>query len=223
MAGKPRIGSYQHRPEPAFTPGPDGTPRPVRVRKRFPHLGLVPLVHAVCGTLVCALLSWGFRAMGMGRILPQRVSDARLPPAPTLDNVIFGAGFPETAVACGLIGFWLWTSVWKTRVSREQQAEGFRGVFRALLSSALGFGALLSFAALPIGAFGLYLRTAPAEQPWPVRPFFALYATPVLAVNALLTGVIPLVILALGLLSGLVTAVAPACIWRDYPEEPSAR
>lgn len=222
MAAKPRIGSYQHRPEPAFVRGPDGAPRPARVRKRFPHLGLVPMIYAVGGTLVCALVSWGFRLGGMARILPSRVTDAGLPPAPNLDNVLFGAGFPETALACGLIGFWLWSSVWRTRVSPEQRDRGFRGIFGALLPPSLGFGVLLALAALPIGAFGLYIRTAPAAQPWAVRPLFALYATPILSFNALITGVIPLVIIALGLVLGLVTATAAAAIWRSYPEEPAA-
>jgi hypothetical protein len=221
MAAKPRIGSYQHRPEPAYVPGPNGVPRPARIRKRFPQLGLVPMLHAVFGTLVCALTSWGLRALGMGRVLPQRVSDVRLPPAPTLDNVIFGAGLAETAIACGLIGFWLWTNVWKTRVPSERQDQGALAIFRTLLPTALVLGALLAIVALPIGAFGIYMRTAPAEQPWAVRPFFALYAIPVLSFNAMVTGVIPLVLVVLGLLSGLSTAAAAAAIWRDYAEEPS--
>jgi hypothetical protein len=76
--------------------------------------------------------------------------------------------------------------------------------------------------ALPLGAFGLYLRTAPANQPWLIRPLFGLLAMPVLAGSALFTGVIPLVLLLLGLLMGLITAAGAAAVWRDFPEEPLA-
>lgn len=223
MAPKPKIGSYQHRPGLVYEPGPHGGMRVARIRKRFPYLGMVPLVYALTGSMVCAAISWSLQASGSARYFPQRFTETPLPPAPSLSNVMFGAGLPETALTCGLLGLVLWRTLWKTRISPEEQAGGFWPILHALLGRALGTGLVLGLLALPLGAFGLYLRTAPANQPWAVRPFFALLATPVLSLSAFGTGMIPLVLLFLGLLLGLATAIGVAAIWREFPEEPLDR
>jgi hypothetical protein len=220
MARKRRIGTFNHSPGPTFEMGPDGSLRHTRVRKRFPHLGMVPLIYAIAGTLACAGVSWALKAVGLGRLLPQRISDAALPPSPTMDNILFGAGLPETALAWGLAGYWLWTGVWRTRVPQETQNRGFGAIYGSLLGNSLGYGILLGFFTMFIGACGVYVRTAPAAQPWGVRPFFAVLAAPVLFVRALVTGTIPLVVIILSLAMGVVTAAAAAALWREYPEQP---
>lgn len=200
--------------------GSDGLPLPARVRKRFPYLGLVPLGYAVGGTLACALVSWVIQVLGLSHWLPTRVLNAPLAPAPSWENLLFGAGPAETAFAWGLVGYRLWVSLWRTRVPVQAQSRGFAGVFPHLVLPALAYGALTVVAVLPLSTIGLYLRTAPAAQPWVVRPFFALLAAPVLSLQALITGIIPLVLLALGLSLGLLTAVVAAAVWRQFPEEP---
>jgi hypothetical protein len=203
-----------------YEPGPQGGLRVAHVRKRFPYLGMIPLVYALSGTMVCAGISWALRVSGGMRFFPTRLVDAPLPAAPSMANILFGAGLPETALTCGLLGLYLWRALWKTRISAEEQARGFWSILRALSGRALGQGILLGILALPLGAFGLYLRTAPANQPWVLRPLFGLLATPVLWMSALGTGLIPLVLLLLGMLMGWVTAVAAAAVWREFPEEP---
>lgn len=220
MAPKSKIGDYRHRPGLVFEPGPRGGLQVARVRKRFPYLGMIPLVYALAGSAVCAAVSVAIQASGSARYFPSRLSDTPLPPAPSLTNVLFGAGLAESALTCGVLGLILWQLLWKTRVSSEEQSSGFWSIWRILLPRALGLGLALSLLALPVGAFGLYLRTAPANQPWLVRPFFALLAMPVLSFSALITGTIPLVVLVLGLLLGLATATATAAVWREFPDEP---
>jgi len=220
MSPKSKIGEYRHRPGLVYEPGPHGELRVARVRKRFPYLGMIPLVYALSGCVVCACTSWALRASGAARFFPTRFVDTPLPAAPSMANLLLGAGLPETALACGLLGFMLWRSLWNVRIPAEVQSAGFWAIYRALLGRALGFGVLVGIVALPLGAFGLYLRTAPANQPWLLRPLFGLLATPVLWMSALGTGLIPLVLLLLGLLMGWVTAVGAAAVWREFPEEP---
>lgn len=223
MAPKPKIGRYQHRPGIVYEPDARGSLRVARVRKRFPYLGMVPLVYALAGSLVCAGVSWGIRSSGLAHLFPQRFTETPLPPAPSLSNLLFGAGLPETALTCGLLGFILWRALWRTRIPAEEQSRGVWPIFQALLGRALGLGIVLGLLALPLGAFGLYLRTAPANQPWLVRPFFALLAMPVLSQSAYGNGMIPFVLLLLGALLGLATALGVAAVWREYPEEPLDR
>src|SRR4051794_3925686 len=125
MAPKSKIGSYRHQPGLVYEPGPRGELRVARVRKRFPHLGMVPLVYALAGSLVCGATSWSLQQSGAARFFPQRLTGTPLPPAPSLDNVLFGVGLPEAALTCGLLGLCLWRSLWQTRISPETQAGGF--------------------------------------------------------------------------------------------------
>ncbi|MCC2668663.1 MAG: hypothetical protein K0Q72_1134 [Armatimonadetes bacterium] len=219
MGARQKIGQYRHRQGVTYEPGPGGELRIKRDRKRFPHLGMIPLVFGISGSGVCALVSWLMAASGT-KLLPQRLDNTALPPSPSIENVLFGAGFPEAALACGLIGFLIWRSLWAIRITPEEQARGRGVIFRALVGQGIGWGAVYGFLAIPIGVAGLYMRTAPAAQPPVVRPFFALLASPILTVSAFVTVVIPLVVLVLGMLLGLSVAASAALIWRDFPEEP---
>ena len=223
MPNKPKIGQYRHTPGPLMQPGPDGVLRAARVRRRFPFEGVVFLVFGLLGPLVCAGASLLFQATGTARFLPQRFSDLPLPPAPSLENVLFGAGLHEIVLACGLAGWLLWRALWRQQVPEDRQKAGMLAVLPQLAGRGLWLGPLFALAMLPVGAFGLYIRTAPANQPWMVRPFFALLAVPFTTVSALLTGTVPLVVVLLGLFLGVGTAVAVAYLWQQFPEEPDLR
>jgi hypothetical protein len=218
MARAPKIGEYRHRPAAQMVMGADGVLRPDRKRRRFPFRGIVLLAYGLIGPGVCASVSALFQAAGWRNLLPQRISGP-LPPSPTLNNILFGAGLPETVLACALAGYWLWSNLWKRPVPDEAQAKGPRATLPHLLGPALVQGALLALAGIPIQAFGLFLRTAPDKIPWYVRPFFGIPATVVASFSELLTGIIPLVAVVLGLLLGLVTAIAVAYAWPHFPEE----
>lgn len=200
--------------------GPDGTLRPARVRRRFPHLGMVALFYAVSGPLVCAGVSWLLHAAFGNAYLRLATGSSPLPPAPSWNNVLFGAGPQEIAVASCLIGTYLWHLLWNTRLPKSDHDVGLLGTLPPLLLRSLFLGPLLAFAAMPIGIFGLYIRTAPADQPWVVRPFFAFLAILPLMFSSMLTLVVPVVVGCLGLLLGMVTAAGVAYLWRDFPEEP---
>ena len=223
MARRPKLGQYRHTPTSEMRTGPDGVLRPTRVRRRFPYRGMVFLAYGVFGPLVCAGVAQLFRSTRMRGLLPERVSELPLPKSPSLENVLFGAGLPELVLACGLAGFWLWRILWNSRLPPGVRAGGPAAVLPSLLGQALILGPAFAFAAIPIGIFGLYIRTAPAAQPWAVRPFFALLAAPLGTISALTTGVIPLTLIGLGLLLGAVTALAVAFLWPHFPEEPVLR
>ncbi|HEU4753503.1 MAG TPA: hypothetical protein VFU47_10390 [Armatimonadota bacterium] len=218
MPKKPKIGQYRHTPGTEMRPGPDGVLRPTRTRRRFPYSGIIFLLYAIAGPLVGAGVTRLFQITGTARFLPQHLDEKAFPPAPSLNNVLFGAGVTETILASGLAGFWLWNILWKARVAPDQKAPT-GAAFRSLLPQALVLGPLMAFLALPIGVMGLYIRTAPANQPWAVRPFFALLAAPFAMATTLYT-VVPLVLIALGLLLGAVTALGVAFLWQQFPEEP---
>jgi hypothetical protein len=217
---KSKIGQYRHTPGVELQPGPDGVLRPARRRRRFPFYGIVFFAYGLLGPLACAGVSLLFRATGSAQLLPQRLSDLPIPPSPSMDNLLFGAGFHETVLACGLVGWWLWRALWNVRVTEDQRQRGIAGVLPSLMGLGLVMGPVLAFAALPLGAIGLYLRTAPANQPWPVRLLFSIPAALIVTPSALLTGIIPLVLLLLGLLLGAATALAVAALWQHFPEEP---
>ncbi len=211
MAKKPRIGQYRHTAVSQVIAGVDGTPRHTLVRRRFPFRGLVFLAHGLLGPLVCGAVPPLLRGMGLGRLLPQHANEKALPPSPGINNLLF---------CIGLAGFWLWSVLWKTRLSPERQARGVRGTFPALLGQALILGPLLAFVALPIGVMGWYIRDPQVHQPWFVKPFFAVMAAPVTMMNWLVTGIIPLMLILLGLLLGVSAALGVALMWQQFPEEP---
>lgn len=220
MPAGPRIGKYRHTPADEIRMGAGEALYHTRTRRRMPFGALVGFVYALCGPLLAAGTAALFHATGNGRFLPGVIGNAKLPPSPSLENVLFGAGVAEVALASMLMGYWLWLALWNTRVSIQDSKRGVPAVLPNLLRRGAGLGAALSFGAGAIGIFGLYLRTAPVEQPWLVRPLFGLLAILPTGTSAMLTGVIPLVLLLLGALCGVATAAAVAVLWRHYPEEP---
>ncbi len=197
--------------------------RPALTRRRFPYRGLVFVVAGLLGSLLCAGMAMLLRTQHVAEALLQRLDDRPLPPMPTFNNVLFGAGLPELMLACGLAGWWLWSTLWKTRLPHREPPRTVLENARALVLSALVLGPLSVFGTACIGIIGLYLRTAPANQPWAVRPFFALLAVPALGSSALATGLIPLALTLIGLCFGAVTAVGVAYFWNEFPEEPALR
>lgn len=196
----------------------DGRLVPSQTRRRFPYAGLVLVVSAAVGTLACAGASQLLNVT-LGRQLT-RITGRALPPAPSFQNVLFGAGLPEVALACGVAGYWLWSLLWKTRLAAGAPTQSAWNNAKGLLPSALVLAPVLTFLVACIGIIGLYVRTAPADQPVAVRPFFGLLAVPALGGSAMYTGIIPLVLALLGLLLGVVGALAVGYFWTRFPEEP---
>ncbi len=220
MPSKPRIGKYRHTPADEIRIGPGGALFHTRTRRRMPFGALVGFLYAIIGPILAAGTSALFHAMGLGRHLPTIIGNSKLPPSPTLENVLFGAGVAETALGSMLAGYWLWIMLWRTRLAIQQCERGVAGVLPHLLRRGASLGAVMAFASGAVGIFGLYLRTAPAAQPWFVRPFFGLLAIIPTGASATMTGVIPLVLLVLGSLCGAVSGAAVAFLWQHYPEEP---
>jgi hypothetical protein len=208
-----RIGQYRHRAEVGHAP-PIGGLR--RARRRFPHYGLVFLVSGGAGVLACGTATYLLQQLGAPMPAPVQ---GELPPAPTLNNLLFGVGVPEALLTTGFAGWWLWRSLWN-RAPAGGPVPFWGGRFQLLVTPALLQGPLIALAMLPVGAFALYLRTAPEAQPLLVRPLFALLAAPVIAISAIINGTIPLVLVLLGGLMGLAVAVAIALLWPAFPPEP---
>jgi hypothetical protein len=181
----------------------------------------VVLAYAFLCPLACAGVSWVLARLLGSQYLHRMAADNPLPPAPSWSNVLFGAGPPEVAVACAVAGWYLWHVLWNVRLSPSDQAAGVRATFPALAGRGLLLGPVAALLiAMPIGILGLYLRMAPVNQPWFVRPFFAVLALIPMYFTSLLTGVVPLVVVLLGLLLGAGTALAVSFLWREFPEEP---
>lgn len=188
-------------------------------RRRFPYRGLVPLAYAVAGPVACGVVSWLFRLVGLGRYLSTLLPDQKAI-APSFNNVLFGAGLPELAFASAVMGYWLWSVVWKTPVHPLVHERGVGGVFPALLQRAVPWAIGLTFLAQPLVVWASYQRNPPPGQPWLVRPLFGLLAAIVLPFSALWTRFVPGVLLVLALLGGAATAFAVALLWQQFPEEP---
>lgn len=221
--GKPKIGEYRHTPG-TYLAGADGKPRAARTRRRFPYLAMVFLGSAVAGPLACAAVALLFSQTPLRVAAPQPYGGARLPPSPTLQNVLFGAGVHEVALASALAGWCLWTWLWKTKLPPAEMEKGGRTVLWSLVRLGLLLGPVCTLGiGLPAGAMGLFLRTGPAEIPWIARPFFGLIAMLPIVINSLFTGTIPVVLIALGMLLGAVMGCGVAEGWRHFPEEPDTR
>jgi len=195
-------------------PGPDGVLRPAGGRRRFPHLALVFVGYGLLTPAACAGVAALFELPPLRVWAPQRLGELPLPPQPSLDNLLFGAGLHETVLAGGLAGLLLWRFLWRQRPAPRKTP------LRALLPLGLLYGPVFAGVGLAAAAFGLFLRSGPAEIPGVARPFFALLSVPFTVMSALATGVVPLTLLALGLLFGVATAVAVALAWPHFPEEP---
>lgn len=223
MPAPPRLGQYQHKPGLELARGPDGQLRPTRLQRRFPFRGLVLMAYGALTPLVGLAVTLLFQATGNARFLPRHYGEQTVPPAPSLENVLFGAGLPELVLAGALTGYILWNHLWKLSAPPELQTTGWRGVLPLLLRSGVSIGLLLTPLATLVGAYGLCLRAMPREVPWFARAVFGLPGAILLALNSVLTGVVPVVMLLLGALAGAGTALAVSLMWPQFPEEPISR
>lgn len=220
----PRPGQYRHTPGSYLPAGPDGRAVAVRTRRRFPYLGLVFIGAAMLGPLLCGGVSLLFQMTALRALVPTRYTNLPLPPSPSVENILFGAGLHELVLASAVCGWWLWRSLWRLRLAPELQKAGVAGVIRPLLAQGLLVGPLCVLAAgLPIAAMGLFLRTGPAEIPWAVKPLFGLVALFPVAISALFTGTVPVVLVLLGMVAGAAAAVGVALGWQRFPEEVDMR
>lgn len=220
---KPKIGEYRHTPG-TFVAGPDGTPRAARTRRRFPYLAMIFLGSAVAGPLVCAGVALLFSSTALRVTMPQPYGGATLPPSPTLENVLFGAGAHEVAMASALAGWCLWTWLWKTKLPPSQAGHGFRAHLTALVRRGLLLGPVCTLCiGLPAGAMGFFLRAGPADIPWLMKPFFGLIAVLPIMMASLATVTIPLVLIVLGMLLGAGMGWGVALGWESFPEEADTR
>lgn len=210
-----KIGQYRHQPATNLRPGPEGRPVPSRVRRRFPYLGLVPLGYGLLVPLFAAGQALVLKALNA---VPRQLGSGSRP-APSLENVIFGFGFAELLVAWAVTGFLLWRILWNLRVPEEVQQAGLAGTLPVLMRTGALVGPFLALLSIPIAVIGLGTRDMPGV-PWVVRPLFALVGSPVVAVSALINPAILLTILLMGLIVGVLSALAVAVLWRSFPEEP---
>lgn len=220
MARPVKIGQYRHTPGDEIRLGTDGVSRHTRVRRRFPYTAVVVLAYGVFGPLLCAAASWAIRASGGALLLPTYASGKALPPSPGLSNVLFGAGAMELALAWAIVGFWLWRALWRQRIRPEIEERGPAATVPATMGVALLLGVVGLFLIYLLGMYGLYVRAGPADQPVFVRPLFGILAAPVTAMSAMLTGTVPIVLILLGLLTGLLSAIATGVCRPHFPEEP---
>ena len=226
MDRNPRLkpGEYRHKPGSFVPEGPGGRPIAVKVRRRFPYLGLVFMGCAILGPLVAAGLSLLFHHTVLRRVVPTRYSDLPLPPSPSMENILFGAGLHELVLASAVTGLWVWSALWKMRLPPEQQKAGLKGVLKPLMTQGMVLGPLFALVGtLPIAAMGLFLRTGPGNIPWAVKPLFGLVAMLPVSISALFTGIVPLVLILVGIAHGALTAYAVALGWQRFPEEPDTR
>ena len=223
MPSPPRLGQYRHTPGLEMARGPDGRLRPTRLQRRFPFRGLVVMAYGALTPLVALAVTLLFQLTGNGRYLPRHFGEQSVPRTPSLENLLFGAGLPELVLAGALTGFLLWNQLWKLQVPPYLQEVGLRGVLPSLLRSGVTLGLLLMPLATLVGAYGLCLRAMPREVPWLARALFGVPGALLLAANSVLTGIVPLVLLLLGVLAGAGTALAVALVWPYFPEEPATR
>jgi hypothetical protein len=181
------------------------------------------MAYGVLTPLVALAVTLLFQRTGYGRYLPRHYGEQSVPTAPSLENVLFGAGLPELVLAGALTGFLLWNQLWKLRVPPDIQAEGLRGTLPGLLRAGIPLGMLLMPLASVVGAYGLCLRAMPREVPGFARIFFGMPGALLLALNSMLTVTVPLVLMALGALAGIGTAVVVALLWPHFREEPVTR
>jgi hypothetical protein len=148
---------------PRFRHVPAGEPQKAPAR-RFPYTSLVFVVYGLVTPVLAAGAALLYQRAGAGDLLVRTQSGERLPHAPSWENLLFGAGAPELALAGGLVGLLLWRRLW-TGDDPVLAPDLLRGAL---------WGALFSLLLIPFGIFGLFLRTGPKEIPYLVRPFFAL-------------------------------------------------
>jgi hypothetical protein len=219
----PKIGQYRHTAG-NLVPGPDGTPRPARTRRRFPYRAMIFMGSGLAGPVACAGVAMLFNTPALHAWTPQPMEPVALPPSPSMNNVLFGAGVHEVALASALAGFCLWTWLWNLKLTPDQKGIGFSGAFAALSRRALVFGPSCTLGiGLPAGCMGIFLRTGPANIPWIARPFFGLIALLPMVLGRIISVTIPVVLILMGMVMGLVMAAGVAAGWQHFPEEADLR
>lgn len=219
MPSPRKIGQYRHVPGTEFVYDSEGRARPVRGRRRFPYLGQVLLLNGALAPVVAAAVTSGFRAAGLSRLLPEHYGDVRVAGAPSLENLLFGAGLPEVVLAGGVSGLLLWLLLWPHPVDPSAERSGIWAVWAALAPTGLVVGLAMAPVVAVTGAYGLCLRAMPAEIPWFARTVIGIPGALALSVTALFTGTVPAVLLVLGALHGLATALAVAAVRPGFPLE----
>lgn len=176
-------------------------------RRRFPYTALVFVAYALLTPLAAAGAALLFKAAGLGDLLVRTQAPQPLPRAPSWQNLLFGAGAPELALAGGLMGLLLWRQLWR----------GDDPVLGADVVRGMLLGALYGLLVIPVGIFGLYLRTAPAGVPLVVQPFFALLVSLAGSVYAVILPWVWGAALALGAVLGLISALAAVALKARLP------
>ncbi len=220
MPPKPRIGEYKHRAHSRPDPRAPGREKPSRVRRRFPYMGALVLGFAATGPLLAAGISYVLSRL---HVLPAPTVQTVLPPSPSVNNVLFGAGVPEVAIASVVAGFILWRQLWKLEVPAHCVAKGRAAIWRSLLCTALPLGLFLTVLVSSIGILGLCIRAAPASVPGWIRPFFAIPAVIAAMTVASIQPVVWLTLIVMGTVLALATAGVAASLWLRFPVEPDNR
>ena len=179
---------------------------------------------ALAGPLACTGVAMLFNMPLLHAWTPQPMEPVTLPPSPSMNNVLFGAGVHEVALASALAGLCLWTWMWNLKLTPDQKGVGFAGAFAALSGRALVYGPTCTLGiGLPVGCMGTFLRTGPANIPWIAKPFFGLIALLPMVVSRIMTASIPVVLILLGMAMGLAMAAGVAAGWQRFPEEADLR
>lgn len=178
------------------------------------------LGYAAAGPALAAGISY---VLGRLHALPTPMAQSALPPSPSVNNVLFGAGAPEVALASVLAGFLLWRQLWKLEVPAHCVVKGPFAIWRSLLCTAIPLGLVLAIVVSSIGIFGLCLRAAPASVPGWIRPFFAIPAVFAAMAVAAIQPAVWLTLIIVGLALALVTAGLAAAVWTRFPVEADNR
>lgn len=223
MPTRTPLGQYRHTPADQIQIGPDGHRYHTHARRRMPFAAQVFVAYAALGPLLALATALLLKQIDGGRLLPDVIAATKLPPCPSPQNVLFGAGWTEIVLGCGVAGWALWTKMWRTRFSLEDAAAGPRALVPRLVKQGIAWSLILTPITGLLATVSLYIRTAPPEQPWIVRPFFALLAAVPMGIGAFWTGIIPLVMLLLGVLVGAASGIVASLVFPHYPEEPITR
>lgn len=178
------------------------------------------LGYAAAGPALAASISY---LLGRIHALPTPMAQAVLPPSPSLNNVLFGAGVPEVAVASVAAGFLLWRHLWKLDVPSHCVAKGPAAIWRSLLCTAIPLALLLTILVSAIGIFGMCVRAAPTSVPGWIRPFFAIPAVIAAMAAASIQPIVWLTLFLLAAVLALSTAGIAAVVWTRHPAEADLR
>lgn len=214
----PTIGEYRHEPRTERVVGGDGIARLRNVRRRFRHAGMVPLATATMGCMVAGVTQFSLNQLRPGWTL-HPIGDTPLPPAPSYDNLLFGAGLPEIAAGCALMGWLFWRSLWSTPSVDEEGRVPLRSAVKEVVPRALCMGPVYLFGAAFVASVGLYIRTGPPDQTAPLRALSGLLGGPIVLLSALVHPIIPITLTLLGWLHGLTMGLSVAVLAAANPPE----